>query len=142
MDKLLWLEDSHEIAGFENAFCVIYIKNISKAQVETISLKPAVFETHDSIQTNFFFISYDQLHWLSYWTWNIKCFKMKCFAVKSYIFVNILLKLEVCNFNGIVRKGILAALLLRHPPLDPACPLFKIFVFPPLFSAPPSFKVF
>ena len=31
---------------------------------------------------------------------------------------------------------------LRHPPLDPACPLFKIFVCPPLFSVPPPFKVF
>ena len=31
---------------------------------------------------------------------------------------------------------------LRHPPLDPASPLFKIFVSPPLFSVPPCFKVF
>ena len=31
---------------------------------------------------------------------------------------------------------------LRHPTLDPACPLFKIFVCPPLFSVPPPFKVF
>ena len=32
-------------------------------------------------------------------------------------------------------------LFLRHPPLDPACLLFKFFVFPPLFSVPPCFKV-
>ena len=31
---------------------------------------------------------------------------------------------------------------LRHPPLHPACPLFKIFVSPPLFSVPLPFKVF
>ena len=31
---------------------------------------------------------------------------------------------------------------LRHPSLDPACPLFKIFVYPPLFSVPPPFKIF
>ena len=30
---------------------------------------------------------------------------------------------------------------LRHPPVDPACPIFKIFVCPPLFSFPPLFKV-
>ena len=43
----------------------------------------------------------------------------------------------------IVGKGIPAPHhFLRHPPLDPACPLFKIFVSPPLFSVPPPFKVF
>ena len=43
----------------------------------------------------------------------------------------------------IVGKGIPAPHhFLRHPPLDPACPLFKIFVCPPLFSVPPPFKVF
>ena len=43
----------------------------------------------------------------------------------------------------IVGKGIPAPLpFLRHPPLDPACSLFKIFVCPPLFSLPPAFKVF
>ena len=32
---------------------------------------------------------------------------------------------------------------LRHPSLDPACPLvFKIFASPPLFSVLPPFKVF
>ena len=31
---------------------------------------------------------------------------------------------------------------LRPPPLDPARPLFKIFVYPPLFSVPPLLKVF
>ena len=43
----------------------------------------------------------------------------------------------------IVGKGIPAPHdFLRHPRLDPACPLFKIFVCPPLFSVPPPFKVF
>ena len=43
----------------------------------------------------------------------------------------------------IVGKGIPASPpFLRHPPLDPACPLFKIFVCPPLFSVPSPFKVF
>ena len=43
----------------------------------------------------------------------------------------------------IVHKGVPAPPLLRHPPLDPACPpLFKIFVSPPLFSVPPPFKLF
>ena len=33
--------------------------------------------------------------------------------------------------------------LLKHPPLNPACPpSFKIFVSTPLFSIPPPFKVF
>ena len=47
-------------------------------------------------------------------------------------------------FFLIVGKGIPAPspLFLTHPPLDPSCPLFKIFVFPPLFSVPPPFKVF
>ena len=44
---------------------------------------------------------------------------------------------------GIIGKGIPAPLpFLRHPPLDPACPLFKIFVCPSLFSVPAPFKVF
>ena len=44
---------------------------------------------------------------------------------------------------AIVGKGIPAPPpFLRPPPLDPACPLFKIFVYPPLFSVPPTFKVF
>ena len=44
---------------------------------------------------------------------------------------------------GIVGKGIPAPPpFIRHPPLDPACPLFKIFVYLPLFSVPPPFKVF
>ena len=34
----------------------------------------------------------------------------------------------------IVRKGVLVPPFLRHPPVDPACPLFKIFV-----SSLPSF---
>ena len=43
----------------------------------------------------------------------------------------------------IVGKGIPASPpFLRHPPLDPDCPVFKIFVFPLLFSVPPPFKVF
>ena len=41
----------------------------------------------------------------------------------------------------IVCKGIPAHPLLRLP-VDPACPLFKIFVSFPLFSIPPLFKVF
>ena len=46
-------------------------------------------------------------------------------------------------FFFIVGKGISASPpFLRHPPLDPACPRFKIFVCPPLFSVPPPFKVF
>ena len=41
----------------------------------------------------------------------------------------------------IARKGVPAP-LLRHPPLDPACPhpLSKIFVSPPLISVPPPFS--
>ena len=47
-----------------------------------------------------------------------------------------------CQY-GIVRKGVLAPLpLLRHQPLNLACPLFKIFVFPPLCSAPPLLRYF
>ena len=43
----------------------------------------------------------------------------------------------------IVGKGIPAPLsFLRHAPLDPACPLFKIYVWPPLFSVPPLSNVF
>ena len=43
----------------------------------------------------------------------------------------------------IVGKGIPGLpIFLRHPLLDTACPLFKISVCPPLFSVPPSFKVF
>ena len=43
----------------------------------------------------------------------------------------------------IVGKGIPAPPpFLRHPPLDPNCPVLKIFVCPPLFSVPPPFKVF
>ena len=43
----------------------------------------------------------------------------------------------------IVGKGIPApSSFLRLPALDPACPLFKIFVYPPLFSVPPLLKVF
>ena len=43
----------------------------------------------------------------------------------------------------IVGKGIPAPPpFLRHPRLDPACCLFKIFVCPPLFSGPTPFKVF
>ena len=43
----------------------------------------------------------------------------------------------------IVGKGIPAPpLFLRHLPLDPACPLFKVFVYPPLSSVPLPFKVF
>ena len=43
----------------------------------------------------------------------------------------------------IVGKGIPAPPpFLRHPPLEPACPLYKIFVCSPLFSVPPPFKVF
>ena len=43
----------------------------------------------------------------------------------------------------IVGKGIPAPHpFLRPSPLDPACPLFKIFVYPPLFSVPPLLKVF
>ena len=42
-----------------------------------------------------------------------------------------------------VRKGVSApSLFLRHPSLDPACPLFKIFVSPLIFSVPLLFKVF
>ena len=32
--------------------------------------------------------------------------------------------------------------ILRQPPLDSVCPLFKIFFSPSLFSVPPRFKVF
>ena len=40
-------------------------------------------------------------------------------------------------------KGVPAPPFLRHLPLNPASPpLFKIFVSPPLFSVPSSFKVF
>ena len=45
-------------------------------------------------------------------------------------------------YIGISRKGVPAPPFLRHPPLDPACPLFKISVSPPIFYVPPSFKVF
>ena len=48
----------------------------------------------------------------------------------------------VANSMAIVCKGVPAPPFLRHPPLDPACPLFKIFVSPPLCSVPPPFKVF
>ena len=44
--------------------------------------------------------------------------------------------------TDIVGKEIPASPLLRYPPLDPACPLFKIFVCPPLFSVPTPFKIF
>ena len=37
----------------------------------------------------------------------------------------------------LVCKGVPASPFLRHPPLEPTCPLFKIFVSPPLFSVPP-----
>ena len=50
-----------------------------------------------------------------------------------------------CGKPALVRKRVPAPLLsfLRHPPLDPDCPLvFKIFVSSPFFSVPPPFKVF
>ena len=40
-----------------------------------------------------------------------------------------------------VHKGVPAP-FLRRPPLDPACPPFKNFWFPSLFSIPPPFKEF
>ena len=36
--------------------------------------------------------------------------------------------------------GASSPLFLRHPHLDPTCPLFKIFVSPPLFFVPPPIK--
>ena len=41
-----------------------------------------------------------------------------------------------------VRKEFYPSPFLRQPPLDPAFPLFKIFVSSPLFSVSPSFKEF
>ena len=43
--------------------------------------------------------------------------------------------------TGFIRIAISPLTFLRQPPLDAACPLFKIFVFPPLFFVPPPFKV-
>ena len=44
---------------------------------------------------------------------------------------------------GIVGKWIPAPPpFISHPLLDPACPLFKIFVYSPVFFVPPPFKVF
>ena len=42
----------------------------------------------------------------------------------------------------LVCKGASAPPFLRHPFLKPGCPLFKIFVSPPPFSVPPTFKLF
>ena len=42
----------------------------------------------------------------------------------------------------LVLKGVPVPPFLRHSPLEPACPLFKIFLSPPLFSIPPLFKLF
>ena len=44
--------------------------------------------------------------------------------------------------EAIVRKVVPASPLLRHPLLDPGCPLFKIFVSPPLCSVPPTLRYF
>ena len=45
-------------------------------------------------------------------------------------------KALACNVN-IVHEGVpTPPSFLMHPLLDPACPLFKIFVSPPLFSFP------
>ena len=64
--------------------------------------------------------------WVRKW-WVLKTSDpQKCYSVESYI----------------VPKGVPTTLLIRHPPLDPACPLFKIFVSPSIFSVPSPFKVF
>ena len=47
-----------------------------------------------------------------------------------------------CMWKFIVPKGVPAPHFLRNPHLDPACPFFKIFAFPPLFSVQPTFKIF
>ena len=44
--------------------------------------------------------------------------------------------------SNIVCKGVPAPPFLRHSPLDPGCPLYKIFVSPLLFSVSPPYKVF
>ena len=47
-----------------------------------------------------------------------------------------------CMCKFIVHKGVPAPPFLRNPHLDPACPFFKVFAFPPLFSVLPPFKIF
>ena len=44
--------------------------------------------------------------------------------------------------HNIVCKGVPALPFWRHWSLDPACPLFKIFISPSLISIAPPFKVF
>ena len=61
----------------------------------------------------------------------------------GYIFVYIFWIINV--FSQLIDHSFLGGscpLPLRHPSLDPACPLFKIYISPPLFSVPPTFKVF
>ena len=57
-----------------------------------------------------------------------------------YIYIYIYMYIYVYVY--VVRKEVPAPPFLKHPPLDPACLLFKMFVSPPLFSVPPSFKLF
>ena len=45
-------------------------------------------------------------------------------------------------YSTIVYKGVTACPFLRHPNLNPAYPLFKIFVSHPFFSVPSPFMVF
>ena len=53
-----------------------------------------------------------------------------------------MIKIEKSLTLPIVRKGVPVP-FLRHPTLEPVCPLFKIFVSPPPpFSVTPPFKVF
>ena len=54
---------------------------------------------------------------------------------------NVKRKNSLINWEKFIVCKRVPAHFLRHPPLDPACPLFKVFAFPPLFSIP-TLKVF
>ena len=56
--------------------------------------------------------------------------------------VRSLINVKITSNKQITSPNINNQIETRHPPLDQAFPLFKIFVSLPLFSVPPPFKVF
>ena len=73
-------------------------------------------------------------------------YNILCLYIISICFKETLVEVFSCGFCQISKNNFTEHLrttsFLRQPLLDPACPPSKIFVFPPHFSVPPSFKVF
>ena len=107
--------------------------------------RPEIRLKRDSRTGIFLWISHIFSKSLIYWTLSDDCFCW--FPHSNQRFITLLwshlfrLFLHVFPFIiDIVGNSSLP--FLRHPPLYPACPLFKIFVCPSLFSLPSPFKVF